>query len=363
MSAIRIHERLETFRHEQLKQTAETALNLAARTDIGSYAIGAIGGNLEPTDRRLDTVVVGIPFATPVGVAAGWTKDAKAVDGLHGLGFSFVEVGSILAFGQTGNPRPRLRYRDGAGLNSMGFNTPGADEVEKNLEKQRRLGIVGINIGLNKVMPHDYAPWAHAYVARKLGGFADYAVINVASPNTPGLKKLFKTRPLTDIIQAVQEGLVDSGRVAPSPLFVKTTVDLEENDMARIIGICETNGLAGIIDSNTITDPELKKRYGWSDKPGGLSGAIPEYRSRADKRMKFLALESSGTGLSLIGVGAINSAQAAVDRMGYGANLVQVLTGIRQRGPRIATGLNRGISDYMSQLGMGSIEELVGHKL
>jgi dihydroorotate dehydrogenase len=346
----------ETLESEHLKTAAELALHGLAKYAIADpmFRLGRGGERVE--DPRLHTTVAGIDFENPVEVGAGWDKKGRAVDGLYKLGFAGTEVGTVLVFGQYGNQRPRMWYKDGAGLNRLGFNAVGVEPVAANLDTQERPGVVGISLGKNKQLPDKYAPWAHAAVAERLHAYGDYFVINVASPNTPGLRNLLNPEPLTDIIQAVNEVLRDKGE---KPLFVKTTVDLALDDLDNVIKVCLENGVSGIIDTNTTIDDQLKAAYGWQGQAGGLSGDNVEFRRRATERMRHITRETRGTGLQRIGVGAINSAGTAIERMEAGAQVIQVVTGIRQRKGRIAREINLGILNHLEREGMQNVADVV----
>jgi dihydroorotate dehydrogenase len=308
-------------------------------------------------DGRLHTTVAGVEFENPVMVGAGWDKKGWAVDGLYALGLSGVEVGSVLVHPQAGNSRPRMWYRDGAGRNALGFNAPGEDKVHANLSDQQRPGKIGISLGKNKLTPDEQAPWAHAEVAAKLHEFADYFVINVASPNTPGLRDLLKPGPLADNVRAVQRVLAERGQ---KPLFMKTTVDLALQDLDKVLEVCINQRVDGIIDSNTTVEEEIKMRNGWAGQPGGVSGSDPRYRQKCNERMKYITRTTRGTGLQRIGVGAVNDADSAMERMENGAQLVQVVTGIRQHKGRIARNINLGLVERIERDGLRSIDEIVG---
>lgn len=343
----------ETIEGEYLKTAAEFALHGLAKFNGSERLFNLARGGERIEDARLAVTVAGIEFENPLVVGAGWDKKGWAVDGLYALGFAGTEVGSVLVFDQKGNPRPRLWYKDGIGLNRMGFNSKGEDAVEAYLSGQNRSGVTGISIGKNKLMPDTYAPWAHAEVARKLVRLADYYVVNVASPNTPGLRNLLKKEPLTDIVTAVKEAAPDT------PLFIKTTVDLALADLDDILEICDEQG-AGIIDSNTTIEEKIKARYGWSGQMGGVSGDDGEFRAKATERMKHITRETRDTDIARIGVGGIHDTATALERLQAGAQVVQVVTGIRQHKGRIARDINLGIVRQMERDGVNSVEEYVG---
>lgn len=355
--------RWETLESEQLKNLAEISLHALARHGFGQRLMEWAQGGERIEDERLQTEVGGLLLENPVLVGAGWDKKGRAVDGLYALGFAGTEVGTVTVHPQPGNPQPRMWYKSGAGLNRLGFNSPGMDRVAYYLDGQRQRpgglhqGKVGINVGKNKLTPNEHAPWAHAAVVDRLHDYADYFVLGVSSPNTPGLRGLLKPEPLTEIVQAVQGVLHEKG---DKPLFVKTTVDLSLEDLDAVLAVCLDNGVTGIIDSNTMDDDTLKALYGWQGRPGGVSGDVSQFRKLATERMKHITRSTRGSGLQRIGVGAINDAPTAIERMEAGAQAIQVVTGIRQRKGRIAHDINQGILQHLEQTGARSVQDLIG---
>ncbi len=355
----------ETLEGEQLKKLMEFGLGALAHYRYGETVFEFARGGERLEDPRLHNSVAGLKFENPVMVGAGWDKTGRAVDGLYRLGFSGAEVGTVLPFDQYGNPKPRLftdKSTHSVGLNRLGFNSLGVDAVYEILSQQQRNGITGISLGKNKIIADEFAPEAHATVAAKLYDLGDYFVINVSSPNTPGLRNLLNPQPLTDIIQAVQAVL--NQMVKPGqkrkPLFVKTTIDLAQQDLDLLLQVLIDQGVDGIIDTNTTIDDTLKARYGWQGQMGGLSGNDPDYRKRANDRMKYITRATSGTGLQRIGVGGIHDATTAIERMEAGAQIVQVVTGIRHHKGRTAHNINKGILTELERRNMSNVDELVG---
>ncbi len=353
----------ETLESERLKHAAEFSLHALARYAIGQKLMEWAQGGERVEDARLQTEVGGLLLENPVLVGAGWDKKGWAVDGLYALGFAGTEVGTVTVHPQPGNPQPRMWYKSGAGLNQLGFNSPGMEKVAGYLDAQKQRpgglhqGKVGINVGKNKLTPDEHAPWAHAAVADRLYDYADYFVLGVSSPNTPGLRGLLKPKPLTEIVQAVQEVIHAKG---DKPLYVKTTIDLSPDDLDSVLTVCLGNNVTGIIDSNTTVADDLKALFGWQGQAGGLSGDVPQYRQVATERMKYITRATRGTGLQRIGVGGINDSRTAIERMEAGAQAVQVVTGIRQRKGRIAHDINEGILSYLDQTGAQSVQDLIG---
>ncbi len=313
------------------------------------------------TDARLRVVLGGIEFDNPVLVGAGWDKAGRAVKALHTLGFSGVEVGTVVAHAQEGNPKPRqFMLAPGVTLNRLGFNSPGMEAVAHHLERYKGSGIpIGISLGKNKEVPSEDAPQAHAAVAERLYDFAAYFAINVSSPNTPGLRALQDKKPLTDIVQAVNQTMDSRG--GRKPLFVKIAPELSPTEVDDVIEVVLDHGLTGIIASNTTVRPDIKAKYGerWRNEAGGVSGNDSDYRSMATAQVASIYRQTRGS-IDIIGVGGIKDAQTALEKIKAGAKAVQVVTAIRGEGTAVAGRINRGIVDFMEKVGVSSVQELVG---
>lgn len=312
-------------------------------------------------DARLRVVLGGVEFENPLMVGAGWDKSGKAVLGLYTLGFAGVEVGSVTARPQPGNPKPRqFVLAPGVALNRLGFNSPGMDAVAKNLEKYRDTGIpIGISLGKNKEVPASAAPEAHAAVTRRLYPHAAYFAINVSSPNTPGLRSLQEKGPLTDIAQAVNAAMESCG--GRKPLFVKIAPELSDHAIDDVIDVVLANGLTGIIATNTTTDPDLKAQYGerWRNEEGGLSGDNAAYRELATQKIAHIYQETGGK-IEIIGVGGVKDTETALEKIRAGAKVVQVVTSIRGEGPSLPGRIIRGIAMYMEKEGIKNLDEIRG---
>jgi len=313
------------------------------------------------TDERLRVVLGGVEFDNPVIVGAGWDKVGRAVKSLYTLGFAGVEVGSVLAYAQEGNPRPRqFIMSPGVALNRLGFNTPGMDAVARNLERYQGSGIpIGISLGKNRAVEAKDAAEAHAVVARKLYDAAAYFAINVSSPNTPGLRELQDKGPLTEIVQAVHEAM--DGLGARKPLFVKIDPELTDQAVDEVIQVVVDNKLTGIIATNTTINQNIKAKYGerWRNEAGGLSGDDADFRAMATAKVAYIYRETRGS-IDILGVGGVKDAQTALEKIRAGAKAVQVVTGIRGEGTTLPGRINRGIVDYMEKVGVKTIDELVG---
>jgi dihydroorotate dehydrogenase len=273
----------------------------------------------------------GLKFRNPIGLAAGFDKNGVAIPAWEALGFGFVEVGTVTAQPQPGNPRPRIfRYPAQQGLiNRLGFNNDGAAVVAERLRRlrasRRRPSIpIGINIGKSMVTPIDQAADDYLYSFRKLHAVADYIALNISSPNTPGLRSLQEHAALADLLRTIT---VENARLpAPRPILLKIAPDLSDEAMEQIVKTCEEFSLAGIIATNTT----LNHAGIGPDEAGGLSGA--PLRARATEVVRFARTR---TRLPIIGVGGISDAASAREKFAAGAQLVQVYTGLIYRGPEL----------------------------
>lgn len=304
--------------------------------------------------------VAGLRFPSPVGLAAGFDKDAEVPDSMLGLGFGFVEVGTVTPLPQAGNPKPRLfrLTEDQAVINRMGFNNAGqAAALERLRRRERRgpstslrTGIVGVNIGANK----DSADRIADYVAgvKTMSGVADYLTVNISSPNTPGLRGLQDEGALGELLSAVRDARVTGG----PPVFLKVAPDLDAGDPERIVRAAVNHRIDALIVANTtVSRPPLKSRF--AGETGGLSGAP----------LKPLALgalrafrSASGGAIPLIAAGGIASASDAWARIRAGASLVQLYSALVYEGPGLARRIADGLDERLRRSRMGSIAEVVG---
>lgn len=312
-------------------------------------------------DPRLNTSAGGVSFENPLIVGAGWDKAGRAVAGLWHLGFAGVEVGSVLEFRQPGNPRPRLyMVSDGAAINWLGFNSPGVDVVAHNLKKYDGMTAkIGISIGMNREVPHDDSPRAHAVIAETLSEYADYFAVNISSPNTPGLRMLQEKGRTIDIVIAVKEAMEKTGVI--KPVFIKIAPDLTYEAVDEILEVAVDHGLAGIITANTTVNSEMKAKYGdnWRKSQGGLSGDDADYRKMTTDMITHI-YRQAGDKLDIIGVGGVKDAESALEKIKAGAKALQIVTAIRGEGSTVAGKINRGIVEYMEREGINNIQELVG---
>ena len=306
-----------------------------------------------PRPGPLAVQVAGIEFPNPLGMAAGFDKDAEVPDALLGLGFGFAEVGSITPLPQEGNPRPRLfrLVEDRAVINRMGFNNGGRDAALARLARRAdRTGVVGINIGANKDSSDRIADYAE--MARAMAPHATYLAVNISSPNTPGLRALQDEAALTGLLDAVLEARGDHA----VPVFLKVAPDLEPADIDAIARIALDKRLAALIVSNTtIARPPLNSRH--AGETGGLSGA--PLRDLALQRVRDFR-SATGGAMPLVGVGGIATAEDAWARIRAGASLVQLYSAMVYEGPGLPRRIAAGLKRLMQRGGFASIAEAVG---
>ncbi len=295
---------------------------------------------------RLKRTLFGIEFPNPVGMAAGFDKDAKAFREFSDLGFGFIEIGTLTPKPQEGNPKQRLFRlpKDQAIINRMGFNNGGVDAAVERLRANPAPGqpghvIIGGNIGKNKNTPNENAVDDYVICFNKLFDHVDYFTVNVSSPNTPGLRELQDRKPLTHILQTLQD--LNNAKPSRKPILLKIAPDLTDDQLLDIIGIVADTKIDGVIASNTtIERKDLKSPNSLQQEMGGLSGK--PLRDRATNVIAFLHDNSNGA-FPIIGVGGIMTAQDAIDKMRAGASLVQLYTGFVYEGPAILKAINEQI--------------------
>lgn len=299
----------------------------------------------------LRTRLAGLDFSSPVGLAAGFDKDAEVPQQLLSLGFGFVEVGTLTPKPQPGNEKPRLfrLVEDKAVINRMGFNNDGQPAAFGRLLRLTHVhGVIGVNVGANKDSQDRIADYVEG--VRSMSALANYLTINISSPNTPGLRKLQDEGELRELLSAVQS--VGSDK----PIFLKVAPDLEQEDPGRIVKAALDYKIAAIIVANTtVSRPVLKSRY--RQEAGGLSGR-PLKSLALDSLRRFRA--AGGGEMPLIGVGGIESADDAFERIRAGASLVQLYTAMVYEGPRIARRIAAGLAKRLRSEGFANIAEAVG---
>jgi dihydroorotate dehydrogenase len=320
-----------------------------------------------PVDASLHQRICGLDFCHPVGLAAGFDKDAELPHLWHALGFAFAELGTVTAQAQPGNPRPRLfrLAQDGALINRLGFNNAGADAVAEHLRQRFRRGRpampFGINIGKSRVTPIENATADYLYSFRTAFPMADYIAVNVSSPNTPGLRDLqsaAQLRPLLDALQAENQRLAQAMQVPARPLFVKVAPDVAADDLRALVDTATASGISGFIATNTTTARTgLSSPAALAEEIGGLSGRPLRDRSTAVVRTIY---ELSGGRLPIIGVGGVFDAGDAYAKVRAGASLLQVYTGFVYQGPGLALALRDGLRELLARDGHARIADAVG---
>jgi dihydroorotate dehydrogenase len=290
-----------------------------------------------PSDPRLRRHVLGLDFPNPVGLAAGFDKNAEVPDAVLALGFGFVEVGTVTPHPQAGNPKPRM-FRvpgDGALINRLGFNNEGHDAVYERLARRKRRGIVGVNLGANKDSTDRVADYV-AGVAR-FAAVADYLALNISSPNTPGLRDLQQRDGLMRLLGTVAE----ARRTRPIPLLVKIAPDLDDDALTAIVAAAISSGIDGIIATNTTTARDELADKALASEAGGLSGR-PLFGPSTEGLRKLRAI--AGSKLVLVGVGGVDSVETARAKLAAGADLVQLYTGMVYEGPRLGQRIVAGLA-------------------
>ena len=332
----------------------ETLAHLPA---VGRRALRSMSRKDDPA---LRSRVFGVDFPNPVGLAAGFDKGGIGFNALGALGFGFVEIGTVTALRQGGNPRPRL-FRlpeDRALLNRMGFNNPGAERVASALDGGPIEVILGINVGKSKITALEEAANDYLRSIELLERFAHYVVINVSSPNTPGLRELQdagRLRELLSVLAARHEGSAPK-----KPLLLKVAPDLTDAQLEQVVEIAMEGGVSGLVAVNTTisrsglrTPSERLVALG----DGGISGG--PVKARANEVVRRIHRTSGGR-LPVIGVGGIFDADDAWERIRSGASLVQIYTGFVYEGPGVVGRINAGLSRRLREMGMASITEAVG---
>ena len=314
---------------------------------------------LLPTDRtvdaRLAVRVLDRDFPNPLGLAAGFDKNAEVASAMLDFGFGFVECGTVTPRAQAGNPRPRLfRLReDRAVINRMGFNNDGMDAVAKRLAARRQNGIVGINIGANKDSTDRIADYRVAFA--RLAPLADYVAINVSSPNTPGLRGLQDRAALARLLATLIEARAKLS--APVPLLLKIAPDLDEPALDDVAEVVLAVGIEGLIVSNTTLTRPPTLKSGHAHETGGLSGApLLDLSTRILREMRARV----GTRLVLVGVGGVACGADAYEKIRAGASLVQLYSALAFQGPRLVARIKHELLDLLARDGFASVGDAVG---
>jgi dihydroorotate dehydrogenase len=289
-------------------------------------------------DKRLETEVFGLKFPNPVGLAAGFDKNAVLYKELSNFGFGFIEIGTLTPVGQEGNPKKRLfrLKEDSAIINRMGFNNGGVQEAVERLKKNKNV-LIGGNIGKNKLTPNENATQDYEICFEALFDYVDYFVVNVSSPNTPNLRELQDKKPLTELLTILETR--NTQHVTKKPILLKIAPDLTDSQLLDIIDIVNETKIAGVIATNTTLSREGLQSENKSET-GGLSGK--PLTKRSTEVIRFLS-EKSNKSFPIIGVGGIHSAQDAIEKLDAGASLIQLYTGFIYEGPKLVKEINKAI--------------------
>lgn len=301
------------------------------------------GSMYQINDKRLEREVFGLKFPNPVGLAAGFDKDARAIDELGELGFGFLEIGTITPVGQGGNPKPRL-FRvteDEAIINRMGFNNEGVEKAIKRLKKRKSKVIIGGNIGKNKVTPNEQAFSDYEKSFHALFDYVDYFVVNVSSPNTPNLRELQEKEPLKQLLAGLKN--INAQKSIQKPILLKIAPDLTNEQLDDIIEIIQEVNLDGVIATNTtVARDQLKTNWKKIEKigAGGLSGK--PLTKRSTEVVRYLS-EKSNQSFPIIGVGGIMTVADALEKLNAGASLIQLYSGFIYEGPALIKNINKAL--------------------
>jgi dihydroorotate dehydrogenase len=335
---------------ETAHRTVSAGLRAAQDTPVESL----LGSRLRVEDDRLAVSAFGRTFPNPVGLAAGFDKDARLPRVMAAIGFGHVEVGAVTAERQSGNRRPRLfRLRqDGALINRMGFNNQGADAVGERLAREPAPDVpLGVNVGKSKSTPLSGAAADYRYTYERVGEHADFVVVNVSSPNTPGLRSLQHRDALVEILGTLRDAGADR-------LLVKLSPDLAAPAIEELLGVVDDMDLDGVVATNTTVDRPTGLRSPNRVERGGLSGRPIE--ERATEVVRFVARR---TDVPVIGVGGVADAAGAYRKLRAGASLVQLYTALVYEGPGVARSINRGLLELLARDGLDSVEDAIGADL
>lgn len=309
---------------------------------------------------KLQTHCLGLDFPNPVGVAAGLDKNAKVYNSLLAFGFGFVECGTVTPRPQPGNDRPRLfrLLKEQALINRLGFNNDGQEVLAHRLRKRPLRGVVGVNLGKNKVTPNERAPEDYRMLVQALWKVADYLVINVSSPNTPHLRELQEKESLQrllDVVFQTAEGLqLQQQRTVP--ILLKIAPDLTDEALQDLLGVVREFPLSGLIATNTTLRRE-RLTSSQAQESGGLSG--PPLRALSTQILSTLYRELNGQ-LPLIGVGGVRDGKSAYEKIRAGASLVQLYTGLVYQGPTVALQICQELEELLGRDGFSHLKEAVG---
>lgn len=313
-------------------------------------------------DERLEVSLWGLTFSNPVGLSAGFDKNAEIIGPALRLGFGFVEAGTVTPKPQSGNPKPRV-FRDPGTesvINALGFPNVGGDVFKQNLlrfldQRYAYNGVVGLNLGMNKDQENPVEDYRH--LIRILGPLADYVTVNISSPNTPGLRDLQRREPLLALLGHIKEERQNVCSDSPPPLLVKLAPDLDETQQQELAETLVQARVDGIILTNTTLDRPSDLPSSFAQQKGGLSGRLLKEKSNAVLKNFYQLTQGK---IPLIGVGGISSGTDAYERIRAGASLIQLYTALVFQGPGVANSINRDLLHALDKDGYQSIADAVG---
>ena len=345
---------LDAFHRTLLRLEPESAHDRAIDAMRVAQALGAplwyLRQQCQVRDSRLEQTIWDASFSNPVGLAAGYDKNGEVVHALAALGFGFLEVGTVTPMPQRGNPRPRVfRHREQRSLqNALGFNNSGGTAMEKRLRRQAPYPVpLGINIGKNRVTTEEEAARDYEALVDKLAESSDYLVINVSSPNTPGLRDMQRQDTVVDLVTRCR-------KKTDKPVLVKLAPDLEDGEIVDLSQASVEAGAAGIVITNTTIDYSLLPGV---EPRGGLSGRV--LKQRSSEVLRLVARHLAGRS-RLISVGGVESAADVYSRLKAGASLVQLYTAMVYEGPFLVARILRDLLELMDRDGVDAVDELVG---
>ena len=341
------HRRLLSLPAETAHHAGIAAMKLAEASPPGRFVLGR---HAPDGGKGLEQSVFGIDFSNPVGLAAGFDKDGEAISAAARLGFGWIEIGTVTPLPQPGNPRPRLfRYTDALSLeNRMGFNNAGGNRLLERLRKSYPAAVpLGVNLGKNKDTPNAEALGDYTTLLELLDGHCDYFVVNVSSPNTPGLRALQNEVFLSELLNAASE-------LTERPVLIKLSPDLEIRETISLVNAAVEGGASGAILTNTTNQYSLLPE---ARGVGGLSGQV--LKERSFEVLEAVASELFGR-CALVSVGGIDSGEEVYRRLRAGASLVQLYTALVYGGPQILSAISEELSMLLARDGFGSVSEAVG---
>jgi dihydroorotate dehydrogenase len=357
---------------------ATPALRALDAETAHDVAVAALALGLGPRRRRRDgealrVEALGTTFSNPIGLAAGFDKDARAFEALLRVGFGFVEIGSVTPKPQPGNPKPRaFRLREhGAVINRYGFNSQGHESARTRLARRRDAvaaegddataeprGVLGVNLGKNKLTPEDNAADDYVLGVENIGEFGDYIVVNISSPNTPGLRNLQGRKHLSGLLRKVLDARDKNPGTAKTPVLVKIAPDLTDAALRDIASVVKSEKVDGVIVSNTtIARPDAIKAHAHGDEAGGLSG-----KPLMEPSTKVLhdLYKLTGGKITLVGCGGIASGEDAYAKIRAGASLVQLYTAFAFEGPPLIPRIKRELEECLARDGFKSVQDAIG---